>query len=288
MTMHDGAEVVQTECRIFSGSTAVLKGFRGFGHYSANHQADCARLAIRLEHVGSPMQVSATARGSITEAAARGQSIHFVPAGMPVWGYSEDLRRMRYLALQFDGATPGIMDDDAINPLALVTPRLTFLDRRLLHLARLLEAELTSARPIDPLYGDSLFVAMLVVLSDLYDAGRGSAPKRGGLAPWQLRRATEYIQAHLGERVELGDLSRTVGLSQSYFCRAFRAATGIAPHQWQIEARMRRAKQLLIENGSSIAEIALDTGFADQAHFTRTFTRKVGTSPGAWRRANRT
>ena len=61
----------------------------------------------------------------------------------------------------------------------------------------------------------------------------------------------------------------------------------MAPHQWLVEARCIRAKQLLLEGRLGLAEIALDVGFCDQAHFTRTFARTVGTSPGAWRRERR-
>jgi AraC family transcriptional regulator len=89
---------------------------------------------------------------------------------------------------------------------------------------------------------------------------------------------------NLAEDVSITRLADISGLSPSYFRQAFKATTGLAPHQWLIQARCARAKQLLLEGRLALAEIALEVGFCDQAHFTRSFVRIVGASPGAWRR----
>ena len=107
------------------------------------------------------------------------------------------------------------------------------------------------------------------------------------MAPWQLRRVTDYLVAHLSEDIPLQILSDLVKLSRSYFSRAFKVSTGLAPHQWLLQARISKAKQLLLETDRPLAQIAIDVGFADQAHFTRTFRREAGESPGAWQRARR-
>jgi AraC-like DNA-binding protein len=62
-------------------------------------------------------------------------------------------------------------------------------------------------------------------------------------------------------------------------------STGLAPHQWLLQARIDKAKRLLLETDHPIAQIAIDIGFVDQAHFTRTFGRAAGESPRAWQRA---
>jgi len=113
----------------------------------------------------------------------------------------------------------------------------------------------------------------------------GPSPRRsGGLAPWQLHRVTGYIVEHLAEDIELQMLANLVKLSRSHFSRAFRASTGLAPHQWLVHARINKAKELLLKCDRRLAQIAIDVGFADQAHFTRKFGRTVGESPGAWQR----
>ncbi len=59
---------------------------------------------------------------------------------------------------------------------------------------------------------------------------------------------------------------------------------GVAPHRSLLNRRVELAKDLLRSRASSLSEIALRCGFADQSHFTRVFTRRAGVSPGAWRR----
>jgi AraC family transcriptional regulator len=108
---------------------------------------------------------------------------------------------------------------------------------------------------------------------------------RGGLAPWQERRAKEILSSNLAGKVRLQALARECGLSVSHFSRAFRHSTGAAPHQWLLEHRVDVAKPLLRDRQMSLSDVAAVCGFADQSHFTRIFTRVVGTSPGAWRRS---
>jgi AraC family transcriptional regulator len=87
--------------------------------------------------------------------------------------------------------------------------------------------------------------------------------------------------------VRLGELSAIVGLSQSQFGRAFKASTGLSPHQWQLNARITKAQELLLSGALSLSEVALITGFAEQSHFTRVFKSVTGTSPAVWRREHR-
>lgn len=124
---------------------------------------------------------------------------------------------------------------------------------------------------------------MQTTLHELIDRKR----VRGGLAAWQLARATEHIEARLSSAIKLDDVARLTGLSTSHFARAFRRSTGMPPHRWHLNARIRRAQQWILDTDLPLAEIALATGFADQSHFANTFTRLVGISPGAWRREQR-
>lgn len=109
-------------------------------------------------------------------------------------------------------------------------------------------------------------------------------PARGGLAPWQERRAKEILGANLDGSVALSALAKECGLSASHFSRAFRQTAGLAPHQWLMRRRVEEAKQALRDRRLPLSEVALVCGFADQSHLTRVFSRSVGTSPGAWRR----
>jgi AraC family transcriptional regulator len=111
-------------------------------------------------------------------------------------------------------------------------------------------------------------------------------PPRGGLSLWQERRAKDFVDANLDGDISVMLLARACGLSTKHFSRAFRQSTGLAPHQWLLQRRIDKAKQLL-RGSPALVDVALACGFADQSHFTRVFTRTVGLSPGQWRRAHR-
>jgi transcriptional regulator GlxA family with amidase domain len=77
------------------------------------------------------------------------------------------------------------------------------------------------------------------------------------------------------------------GLSQSHFSRAFKESTGVPPYRWHLNARIKRAQELLLAGRLPIAQVAAATGFADQAHFTRVFVKVTGATPAAWQRDRR-
>ena len=106
----------------------------------------------------------------------------------------------------------------------------------------------------------------------------------GGLAPWQLRRACDAMEAELGENHSISRLAGDCGLSSSQFARAFKETTGLAPHQWLTRRRVQRARELLAQTTMELTDIALACGFVDQSHFSRVFARTEKQSPGRWRR----
>ena len=135
------------------------------------------------------------------------------------------------------------------------------------------------------LFVDCLMMALGCHIAQTYGGLEKTArPARGGLAPWQERRAKEIIEANLTGEVPLAQLARECGLSTAHFSRAFKDTTGIPPHQWMLHRRIESAMRLLRSQQLSLPEVALACGFADQSHFTRVFTKLSGTSPGAWRR----
>jgi AraC-like DNA-binding protein len=142
---------------------------------------------------------------------------------------------------------------------------------------------------VNRLFVDHVTLAVAVHVAQAYGgmrAGRGGA--RGGLAPWQEKRAKDLIGADLSGEVPLRVVAREVGLSPGHFTRAFRKSTGVAPHQWLLRQRVTAAKAMLRDAEHALLDVARACGFADQSHLTRVFTRFVGQSPGAWRRWART
>jgi AraC family transcriptional regulator len=140
--------------------------------------------------------------------------------------------------------------------------------------------------------GNALFAdyAALAFHSHIIHAyGGTSALQRspGGLAPWQMKRTIDFIDAHLNSDISIGQLAKECGLSARYFARAFKQSTGVPPHQWLIKRRVDRAKELLQIPDWDLTDIASTCGFVDQSHFTRVFSRIEGNSPGRWRRERR-
>jgi AraC-like DNA-binding protein len=101
----------------------------------------------------------------------------------------------------------------------------------------------------------------------------------------QARRALELMNSDLSGRLGLRQAASACRLSVGYFSYAFRQTVGCSPHQWLLARRIALATDLLLNTDQPLSEIALVTGFADQSHFTRMFSRRMGASPAAWKRA---
>jgi len=107
-----------------------------------------------------------------------------------------------------------------------------------------------------------------------------------GLAPWQVRKVQEFIDASLGSKIRLRDCASQTRLSASHFSRAFKATFGTTVLDYIHQRRVERAQQLMLVSEQSLSQIALSCGFADQAHYCRVFRAVAGLSPNAWRRQN--
>lgn len=148
--------------------------------------------------------------------------------------------------------------------------------------------ELTEPDEVLPLLTEGCVMQALAYVAR---AASGSQPDQdptcSGLAPWQLHRAKDLLRTGLADNVSMGSVSAACKLSVSHFARAFKASTGLPPHQWVMAARIETAQDLLMNSTMSLADVAGECGFADQSHFTRVFGRMAGTSPGVWRRKHR-
>ena len=135
------------------------------------------------------------------------------------------------------------------------------------------------------LFVDHTMLALTAHVAQAYGGlRRATELARGGLAPWQIKRACERLESDLGGSLSLQQIAAEFDLSVSHFARAFRVSTGLPPHQWLLRQRVKAAKQLLSVRDLPLSEIAISAGFANQSHFTRVFSDLVGLSPGAWRR----
>jgi transcriptional regulator GlxA family with amidase domain len=100
-----------------------------------------------------------------------------------------------------------------------------------------------------------------------------------------VRRAIAFVHDNLGERFTSDELASIAGISRFHMVRLFRVATGCSPMEYHMRQRVERSKQLLMRNDVPMCEIAATLGFCDQSHFTRTFRRVAGMSPGQYARS---
>lgn len=127
------------------------------------------------------------------------------------------------------------------------------------------------------------FAARLVGRHLKEGAGVAATPRE----PRAVAAARSFLDERIGEQLHLEEIAAAAGLPPFRLFRAFSRETGMTPHEYQRQARVRRAMQM-IRHGGALSDIAAATGFADQAHLTRTFRRMLGVTPGAYKTATRT
>ena len=115
------------------------------------------------------------------------------------------------------------------------------------------------------------------------DGGTPLAP-RGGLATWQETRVAAYVEKNIDRNIHVPDLAQIARLSTGHFFRAFRESFGESPRAYVTRRRILRSQALMMSSRAPLAQIALECGMCDQAHFTRVFHRLIGVNPGRWRR----
>lgn len=143
-----------------------------------------------------------------------------------------------------------------------------------------LKAELESHETPNCFYIESLATVLSAHLLRHYCTRKQSIEKdSGGLPKYKLKQAIAFINEHLNENLSLAVLAQELGISQYYFCRLFKQSTGYSPHQYLIQQRVERAKELLSQRKLTIAEIAETVGFYDQSRLTRYLKRLTGLTP---------
>jgi AraC-like DNA-binding protein len=153
------------------------------------------------------------------------------------------------------------------------------------HLGQTLLASLEQPSHTSKIFLEHVLHALNCHFVCCYGGAPASAPQfRGGLSPWQMRRATEFLAAHLDGNIALQQVAEACELSVSHFARAFKKTFRRPPHNWLIERRVEKARDLMTNSRLPLANIAIRCGFADQSALNRAFKRIHGVSPGTWRR----
>jgi AraC family transcriptional regulator len=167
-----------------------------------------------------------------------------------------------------------------------LAPRLLFEDAAIWATAAKLKQAIDARDAASRLYVEALGV---VLVHELIRLNRG-APRtepavRGGLAAWQQRVVTTYIDEHLAEQISLATLAGLARLSTYYFCRAFKQSFGVPPHRYHTNRRIEQAKVMLAARKHSVTEIGLTLGFSDTSSFTAAFRKFTGQTPSFYQRS---
>lgn len=209
-------------------------------------------------------------------------TLGFQPSGLPLF---VDGDAARYISVFQDPevyrrAAPESFRPEAFDERALLVAA----DAVTMHLAEALAATTRTPDATDPLLAEQLGLSFAVSVMRLL-TGRSPAPPRDAGAPRWLAKVREFVEANLEERaLTLAELAAVAELSPFHFSRAFKAATGTAPHRYVVERRVARAERLMADRSLSLTEIGYASGFASQAHFSTMFRRLTGRTPTAYRR----
>ncbi|WP_192560491.1 helix-turn-helix transcriptional regulator [Pseudomonas allokribbensis] len=117
--------------------------------------------------------------------------------------------------------------------------------------------------------------------------GKDTPSPQGSMTGRRMRLLDEFIDAGLDGPLGLQTMAQLLELSEGYFIRAFKQATGKSPHSYLIDRRLARARALMRDSTASLSEIALACGFNSQAHMTSAFKQRLGVSPAQLRTGSR-
>ena len=237
-------------------------------------------------HVGAPAKISCRRGGESHTGSAVHGDIDIVPAHTASrWEIHDQNDTALILSLP-----PSLLDVVAEehgfdSRRVVVRNRFQVRDPQLENIGWALKTEMESNYPSGRLYVESLAVSVASRLVSAYSSVAQHMPQQtGGLGGRRFKQTLAYIEDNLSEDLSLSQLASIAGISASHFKTLFRESAGVPLHQYVIQRRIDRAKDMLMAGKLSIAEIALATGFSHQSHLARHMRRASGLSPLAMKR----
>ena len=210
-----------------------------------------------------------------------------IPAGVPSHWHvtgSADVLLLYLHRSMIDRVAEEVLEMDPSR--VEIRPVLAETDALIEQLALSILSSMKNRSPHGSLYVEAIAQTIAVqLLQGQAPPGALRATAAASFSPPGLKRVVDLIESALDEDLSLATLAAEAGMSPFYFARAFRQHFGEAPHQYLLRKRIERGKDMLLRTETSLVEIAFATGFSSQSHFTSTFKRFVGVTPGEYRRA---
>lgn len=228
--------------------------------------------------VGRPLLVTSRCDGVSLRRLQVPGDVKIVPPGIArIWETeSATIKLSMYLSpsLMFGAADAMGVDLDRVS----IAPQLHVRDPRIEHIGWAVKAELESAEPLGRLYGDSLGLALAAHLLRNYSPAK-NARAGAPLTRRRLGRVFDYVRANIASDLSLAELAGIARVSPSHFKTLFKEAAGMPVHQYVIRRRVEYAAELLQSGSPSLADVALQAGFANQSHMARCMRRVLGVTP---------
>jgi AraC family transcriptional regulator len=165
----------------------------------------------------------------------------------------------------------------ALDCAALPETAATFTSSEVLGTARRLAGECARWEEASPLLAEGICLELLGLIAPL------ATPQRGEPPMW-LKSAKELLHDRCAEPLRIARAAQSIGVHPVHFARSFRHFLRCTPGEYLTRCRLEKALSMLRETNISLVEAALQTGFFDQSHFTRTFKRHYGVTPRAYQR----
>ncbi|WP_312794296.1 AraC family transcriptional regulator [Tianweitania sp.] len=287
MTWHtEGIRAVApAKWRCLDGMLGVFWEAEGQAGAKGYYLSPDPRIMIFFNEVGQQIRMSSR-DGRFGADSRRMTRAIYVPAGVPLWTEFTASLRFSHLDLHFHRdrllkfLAPTIGRSAA---LAASSQPVEIQDVKALEaLAALLVDDFTN--PVrHPIYAENLIGSIVAGLLHI-PGNKAGEQSEGRLTQAQMNKLVARVGACHDQRLSVAEMAATVGLSESWFASVFKQTTGKTPLQWQLGRRVELAQTLLMEGDLTLAGIAAQLGFCDQAHLTKAFRQIAGETPAAWRR----
>lgn len=233
-------------------------------------------------HFGPPVRADCMIGGVRMRGLQKAGDIGFIPAGAD--GSWEDDADCRILRLSLHPLLLAQVAEQLGHNAARLefVPRLQMRDAGIEAIGRAIKADLEATAPSDPLYIDLLTNALAVRLIETSSNVRALPEEAPGgrMAPGELKRLTDFIEANLDRKLNLAELATVAGVSATRLKILFRNSIGMPVHQYVVRRRVEYARALISTTSMPASQIALAAGFAHQSHMATTMRRLLGRTPG--------
>ena len=242
--------------------------------------------AVCLCHTPRPIRILQIKGGQTHKGTHTKGDSSITPAGLPLWEQWDDEAQYLRIRLTSHFLRKVAIESEIDPKLVELLPEFRHRDLHLERIGMLLLSELRNGGLGGQLYVESLTNLLAVHLLRNYSAWKPRIAKyEGGLPERQLRQVADYVDSHLGQAIKLEDMAGSINMSPFHFSRLFRQSVGVTPHQYVIQQRVERAKQLLKQKNLAIAEVALQAGFNSQSHLSKWFRQLTGITPRSYQKS---